>query len=188
MAASSEEDIYSDHDDNTDSDEAEAFDSPDEAFATACAHSKDGRKEDAVICFGFALQLAEQRHGPAAAASARYYYHYGDALLAGEDKSADDLLDVAAAGGSDDERGEGNQARLKLKRREAVDIAISWSHSELVWCCSRMILQRWRRPVAIHRGGASGHRMMSSWPGRCSSLPGYVMCVCSRQRTTDCPG
>ena len=53
-----EENIYSDHD-NADSDEAEAFDCPDEALATAEDHAKHGRHDDALLCFGFALETED---------------------------------------------------------------------------------------------------------------------------------
>eukprot|EP01052_Picozoa_sp_SAG31_P008078 SAG31_NODE_399_length_16247_cov_19.137540_6_plen_132_part_00 len=109
-------------------------------FATLLAQIKllAGQKEDAVLCFGFAVQLAEQNYGPAKAECARcddtksarsmartlnaqadvrrYYYHYGDALLTADDKSAEDLLDTAAASlgrQADDDDDEADLAALE---------------------------------------------------------------------------
>eukprot|EP01045_Picozoa_sp_COSAG04_P007511 COSAG04_NODE_394_length_15124_cov_10.557005_17_plen_113_part_01 len=88
-----------------------------ESLAAAKEHQADGNTEDALLCFGHALQMVVEGAGDETAPEcAEYYYSYGDALLAAEDQTDrelghredDDEQDpaaaAAAAGGAAGER------------------------------------------------------------------------------------
>ena len=113
-----------------------------ETFAAAKEHQADGNEEDAIMCYGYALQLAEARYGLAAAESAAYYFHYGDILLTSEDRSAEDLLDKGAeeevdAGTAQPQAGTAAAGANSPGGRERPqdDVELAWEMLELARVC-----------------------------------------------------
>eukprot|EP01050_Picozoa_sp_SAG11_P007022 SAG11_NODE_571_length_8451_cov_34.938218_4_plen_354_part_00 len=130
----------------------------DEVFTTAQEHQHEGNHEDAILCFGYALQKAEQQYGPNSVHSTQYYFHYGDALLTSEDSSADDLLGVSEAATGAAEQDAADVESLAVagstspggRERPQDDIELAWEMLELARICAEKFLaQNARRCVLL---------------------------------------
>lgn len=109
-----------------------------ESLATAKEHDREGSTEDALLCFGHALQLAVEAAGDETAPEcAAYYFAYGDALMTAEDATAKELgaaeeePEEPAAGGGEAVRPNSPGGR----ERPEDDIELAWEMLEGARVC-----------------------------------------------------
>ena len=109
-----------------------------ESLATAREHEQDGNTEEALLCYGHALQIVVEAAGDETAAEcAPYYYAYGDALMTSEDRTARELGEV----GDEDDDGDAAAAGVVRptspggRERPEDDIELAWEMLEGARVC-----------------------------------------------------
>lgn len=109
-----------------------------ESLATAREHEQDGNTEEALLCYGHALQIVVEAAGDETAAEcAPYYYAYGDALMTSEDRTARELGEV----GDEDDDGDAAAAGAVRptspggRERPEDDIELAWEMLEGARVC-----------------------------------------------------
>jgi hypothetical protein len=116
-----------------------------ESLATAREHDADGNTEEALLCYGHALQMVVEAAGDeTAAVCAPYYYAYGDALMTAEDRTAREL---GEGGAEEEEEQEGGGAAAAAgggavrptspggRERPEDDIELAWEMLEGARVC-----------------------------------------------------
>lgn len=113
-----------------------------ESLATAREHAADGNTEEALLCYGHALQLVVEAAGDETAAEcAPYYFAYGDALMTAEDRTARELGDAdeeEAAGGEAGGAAMAGEVRPTSpggRERPEDDIELAWEMLEGARVC-----------------------------------------------------
>ncbi len=107
-----------------------------ESLATAREHEADGNTEEALLCYGHALQMVVEAAGDETAAEcAPYYYAYGDALMTAGDRTAREL------GDAEEEEEDGPAAGVVRptspggRERPEDDIELAWEMLEGARVC-----------------------------------------------------
>ena len=109
-----------------------------ESLATAREHEQDGNTEEALLCYGHALQMVVEAAGDETAAEcAPYYYAYGDALMTSEDRTAREL---GYAEEEDDDSGTAAADAVRPtspggRERPEDDIELAWEMLEGARVC-----------------------------------------------------